>query len=101
MSKNKTRIRTKFDKDGNPITGKAPNTPAPTDRNHKPRIERHHIAQELRDRNQIEEAESITRGLMPHLRGRVMGLKDTHYRYPGFSSTARRDILPLKMRTNA
>lgn len=54
---------------------------------------RMHIAQEARDMGDTETAENLTRGLLPKFRGRVQGLRDTHYRYPGFRSTQRRDIL--------
>lgn len=91
MSKNAKRV--KFDAQGNPTTGKASGPVAEPSRVHKPKIERPHIAQEFRDRLQTEEAESITRGLLPHLRGRVQGLRDTHYKHAGWRSTGRRDII--------
>lgn len=55
---------------------------------------RPHIAQEFREAGSIEDAEAITRHLMPRFRGRVQGLKDTHYVYPGFRSSERRSFVP-------
>jgi hypothetical protein len=59
---------------------------------------RPHIAQEARDMGDIDTAENLTRGLLPKFRGRVQGLKDTHYVFPGFRSSYRRDILAQEMK---
>ena len=67
--------------------------PADTDRIHRPKVLREHVAHEFRDRQQIDEAESVTRNLLPHLRGRAQGLPDDAYQIPGWRSTHRRDIL--------
>lgn len=78
------RKRNKFDNEGS----QPPKAHITHRRNLRP-----HIAQEARELGDIPSAESLTRGLMPKFRGRVQGLKDTHYRYPGFRSTGRRDVL--------
>lgn len=91
MSKNNKK-RVKFDKDGNPTDKRNRPVSTHSDTFHKPRIVRFHLAQEYRDRQATELAEEVTRRLLPHLRGRVQGLRDDHYRFAGFRSTDRRTV---------
>ena len=60
---------------------------------HKPRKVRAHLSQELRDRGFIEEAESVSRHLLPHARNNAQGTRQGHYVHKGWVTTQRREIV--------
>lgn len=67
--------------------------PQPVDKLHRPKVERFHLGMEYRDTGRVEDAENVTRRLRPRFRADALGLPPDAFKYPGFRTTARRDLI--------